>query len=96
MKQIYTVSVTRQGPPLILDLDTIAGDDVVNIQEKADGFAISGNARSDKMGSMEGTSVTVDIGSGTLTATTDNAGDWSVEGADHCRVPQRTRCYGNS
>ena len=79
MKQIYTVSVTRQGPPLTLALDTIAGDDVVNIHEKADGFAISGNARSDKMGSMEGTSVTVDIGSGTLTATTDSAGDWSVE-----------------
>ena len=79
MKQIYTVSVTRQGPTLTLVLATIAGDDVVNIQEKADGFAISGNARSDKMGSMEGTSVTVDIGSGTLTATTDNAGDWSVE-----------------
>ena len=79
MKQIYTVSVTRQGPTLTLGLDTIAGDDVVNIQEKADGFAISGNARSDKMGSMEGTSVTVDIGSGTLTATTDSAGDWSVE-----------------
>ena len=79
MKQIYTVIVTRQGPPLTLALDTIAGDDVVNISEKADGFAISGNARSDKMGSVEGTSVTVDIGSGTLTATTDSAGDWSVE-----------------
>ena len=79
MKQIYTVSVTRQGPPLTLALDTIAGDDVVNISEKADGFAISGNARSDKMGSMEETSVTVGIGSGTLTATTDSAGDWSVE-----------------
>ena len=79
MKQIYTVIVTRQGPPLTLALDTIAGDDVVNISEKADGFAISGNTRSDKMGSMEGTSVTVDIGSGTLTATTDSAGDWSVE-----------------
>ncbi len=79
MKQIYTVSVTRQGLPFTLGLDTIAGDDVVNISEKADGFAISGNARSDKMGSMEGTSVTVDIGSGTLTATTDSAGDWSVE-----------------
>ena len=79
MKQIYTVIVTRQGLPLTLVLDTIAGDDVVNISEKADGFAISGNARSDKMGSMEGTSVTVDIGSGTLTATTDSAGDWSVE-----------------
>ena len=79
MKQIYTVSVTRQGPPLTVNLETIAGDDVVNISEKADGFAISGNARSDKMGSMEGTSVTVDIGNGTLTATTDSAGDWSVE-----------------
>ena len=73
------MSVTRQGPPLTLALDTIAGDDVVNISEKADGFAISGNARSDKMGSMEETSVTVGIGSETLTATTDSAGDWSVE-----------------
>ena len=79
MKQIYTVIVTRQGPPLTVNLDTIAGGNVVNISEKADGFAISGNARSDKMGSMGGTSVTVGIGSGTLTATTDSAGDWSVE-----------------
>ena len=79
MKQTYTVIVTRQGPPFTVSLDTIAGDDVVNIREKADGFTISGSAGSDKMGSMQGTSVMVDIGSGTLTATTDSAGDWSVE-----------------
>ena len=78
MKQIYTVSVTRQGPPLTLDLDTIAGEDVVNIQEKADGFAISGYAGHDEMGSMDESTVMVDIGGETLTATTDSAGEWSV------------------
>ena len=78
MKQIYTVSVTRQGPPLTLDLDTIAGEDVVNIQEKADGFAISGYAGHDEMGSMDESTVMVDIGGETLTATTDSTGEWSV------------------
>ena len=79
MKQIYTVSVTRPGPPLSLAVDTIAGDDVVNIQEKAEGFAISGSVRDDKMASMDDASVTVDIAGETLTATSGSDGTWSVD-----------------
>ena len=79
MKQIYAVSVTRPGPPLSLAVDTIAGDDVVNIQEKAEGFAISGSVRDDKMAGMDDASVTVDIAGETLTATSGSDGTWSVD-----------------
>ena len=39
-KQIYSASIMRQGPPFSLTVDTIAGDDVVNIREKAGGFTV--------------------------------------------------------
>ena len=71
----YTVTVQAAGA-LALSLDTIAGDDAVNIAEKAAGFAISGDT-----GSEAGVSVTVAIGTGSLSATSaDNAGTatWSV------------------
>ena len=60
---------------LVLNLDTIAGDDVVNIAEKATGFTISGDT-----GPEAGVSVSVQIGSTTLTATSAGAGTatWSV------------------
>ena len=77
-KQIYSASVTRQGPPFSLTVDTVAGDDVVNIREKADGFTVSGDAESEEMGGVAGASVTVVVGTETLTATSDNAGLWSV------------------
>ena len=79
MKQIYTVSVIRQGPPLTLDLDTIAGDDVVNIRDKADGFAVRGHTEGIEISGTDRVSVTVNIGKETLTATSDSVGEWSVD-----------------
>ena len=69
----YTVTVAAAGA-LVLNLDTIAGDDTVNIAEKAAGFAISGDT-----GSEGGVSVTVTVGSTPLTATSDSGGAWSVD-----------------
>ena len=68
----YTVTVAAAGT-LALTLDTIAGDDTVNIAEKAAGFAISGDT-----GSQGGVSVTVTVGTTDLTATSAAAGAWSV------------------
>ena len=69
----YTVTVAAAGT-LVLNLDTIAGDDTVNIAEKAAGFAISGDT-----GSQGGVSVTVTVGTTELTATSDSGGAWSVD-----------------
>ena len=71
---VPAVSVTNaDDEPLVLTLDAIAGDDTVNIAEKAAGFAISGAT-----GSQGGVSVTVTVGTTELTATSDSAGAWSV------------------
>ena len=60
--------------PLQLTIDFVTGDDLINIQEKADGFAITGQAMM-----IENVAITVVIGaSGDLTATTDSGGNWSV------------------
>ncbi len=70
-----TVTVQAAGT-LVLSVDAITGDDVVNIAEKAAGFAITGGT-----GSEGGVSVTVTIGSTTLTATssaTSGTATWSV------------------
>ena len=70
-----TVTVEAAGT-LALSLDTIAGDDTVNIAEKAAGFAIEGNT-----GSEAGVSVSVQVGTATLNATSadDNGtATWSV------------------
>ena len=69
----FTVTVAAAGT-LVLTLDTIAGDDTVNIAEKAAGFAISGAT-----GSEGGVSVTVTVGGTQLTATSDSGGAWSVD-----------------
>ncbi len=71
----FTVTVQAAGA-LALILDTIAGDDTVNIAEKAAGFAISGAT-----GSQGGVSVTVTVGTTELTATSTAAGAWSVDAA---------------
>ena len=63
----------RRPGTLALTLDAIAGDNTVNIAEKAAGFAISGDT-----GSEGGVSVTVTVGSTPLTATSDSGGAWSV------------------
>ena len=69
----FTVTVQAAGA-LALTLDTMAGDDTVNIAEKAAGFAISGAT-----GSEGGVNVTVTVGSTPLTATSDSGGAWSVD-----------------
>ena len=70
----FTVTVQAAGA-LALNLDTIAGDDTVNIAEKAAGFAISGDT-----GSEAGVSVSVTIGTESpLTATSGSGGAWSVD-----------------
>ena len=61
------------APALGLSLDAVAGDDVVNIAEKAAGFVISGAT-----GSESGARVTVEVGSGSLAATSGGGGAWSV------------------
>ena len=60
---------------LKLNVDPIAGDDTVNIAEKAAGFAIAGDT-----GAQGGVSVTVQVGAETLTATssTGDPAAWSV------------------
>ncbi len=71
----HTVTVQTAGS-LVLNVDTIASDDTVNIAEKAEGFVISGDT-----GTEAGVSVTVQVGTGTLSATsTDASGTatWSV------------------
>ena len=69
----FTVTVQPVGT-LALTLDAIAGDDVVNVAEKAAGFAITGAT-----GSESGVTVSVTVGSQSpLTATTDGAGAWTV------------------
>ena len=55
--------------------DDIAGDDTINIAEKANGFPISG-----KTGAESGVTVTVNIGGTPVgTATSEAGGDWSVD-----------------
>ena len=69
----FTVAVQPAGT-LSLSLDTIADDDIVNVAEKASGFAITGAT-----GTESGVTVSVTVGSGSaLTATTDGAGAWTV------------------
>ena len=72
--QIDDVRLFAQ-PKLALNLDTIAGDDTINIAEKAAGFTISGDT-----GSEGGASVTVTVGTMELTATSASAdpATWSV------------------
>ena len=72
---VATVPVTNVDDEVLpLSLDTIAGDDGVNIAEKAAGFAISG-----AIGSVGGVSVTVTVGMQELTATSAGDGSWTVD-----------------
>ena len=68
-----TIATPAIAPTLPLTLDAIAGDDAINIQEKADGFVITGDT-----GTVSGASVTVTVGTQTFTATSDSSGAWSV------------------
>ena len=64
---------TQGATALPLTLGTIAGDDVVNIAEKALGFLISGTT-----GTVSGASLTVTVGATELSATSRANGAWSV------------------
>ena len=67
-------AVAAQGAAALpLTLGTIAGDDVVNIAEKALGFLVSGTT-----GTVSGASVTVSVGATELSATSRANGAWSV------------------
>ena len=70
----YTVTVQATGT-LALNVHAIAGDNTVNIAEKAAGFGIGGDT-----GTETGVGVSVKIGSTNLTATSSNAdpATWSV------------------
>ena len=68
-----TVTVSPAGT-LLLTLDAIAGDDTVNIAEKAAGFSIGGAT-----GTESGVSVTVTVGTTELTPPRPPAAAWSVD-----------------
>ena len=72
-----TATVTVQtAESLALNVGAIAGDDIINITEKAAGFDISGDT-----GTEAGVAVTVQVGTATLSATSaDDSGTatWSV------------------
>ena len=70
----FTVTVRTAGA-LELRLNSIAGDNRVNIAEKAAGFTVAGDT-----GSKGGAAVTVTVGDAELTATSANANPatWSV------------------
>ena len=61
---------------IALTVPAIAGDNKINIAEKAAGFAISGDT-----GSVTGVTVTVKVGTQTFSATSDTAdpAEWSVD-----------------
>ena len=70
----FTVAVQAAGA-LVLNLDAVATDNTINIDEKAAGFSIGGDT-----GSEAGVSVTVTVGTTELTATSAEAdpATWSV------------------
>ena len=74
-RAMTTVTVVPTGT-LVLNVNAIAVDGTVNIDEKAAGFAISGNT-----GAVGGVTVTVTVGTTDLTATSsnDNPAIWSVD-----------------
>ena len=67
-----SVSVSPAGT-LALSVDPIAGDDIVNAEEKSTGFSIAG-----RTGFEPGTSVTVTIDSVQFTAISEDGGAWSI------------------
>ena len=71
----FTVTVQAAGN-LVLNVAAIAGDNTVNIAEKAAGFSIGGDT-----GAEAGVTVTVTVGTAELTATSADAdpATWSVD-----------------
>ncbi|WP_318591368.1 Ig-like domain-containing protein [Enterobacter kobei] len=68
----HTVNVESVLPGVIIN--TVAGDDVINIAEHAQAQIISGSAT----GAAAGDKVTVTLGGQTYTTVLDAAGNWSV------------------
>ena len=77
-----TVTVQPAGT-LSLTMRDVAGDDVVNSGEHATGFLLGGTT-----GTVDGVSVTVKIGSNTLTATSATGGAWSVGVPPNASLPR--------
>ena len=72
---VAAVSISnRDDDPLPLTMDPVAGDDVINIEEKAGGVLISGAT-----GSIEGVSVSVRVGTEEQSSTSGVDGRWSVQ-----------------
>ena len=71
LSEPLTITIEDDDEPLALTVSAVAGDDTINIAEKAAGFDIAGTGTA-------GASVTVTLG-GTVrgTATADNDGAWS-------------------
>ena len=67
----FDITVNPAGA-LTLVVDDVAGDNTVNIAEKADGFSISGHT-----GSEAGVAVTVTLGTETFTAATSAKVGWT-------------------
>ena len=63
---------------LSVALETIADDDIVNAAEHGLGFAISGTVTTGGSVTVDGASVTVEVGATELMATTASDGTWSV------------------
>jgi len=68
----HTLTVDVTVP--VVTINTVAGDDVINIAEHAQAHIISGTAT----GAAAGDKVTVTIGGQTYTTVLDAAGNWSV------------------
>ena len=73
----FTVQVLSEGM-LSVALETIADDDIVNAAEHGLGFVISGTVTTGASVTVDGASVTVEVGATELTATTASDGTWSV------------------
>ena len=73
----FTVQVLSAGM-LSVALETIADDDIVNAAEHGLGFAISGTVTAGGSVTVDGASVTVEVGATELMATTASDGTWSV------------------
>ena len=72
-EDVTFVLLVQPAGTLVLNVDAVAGDNTIIISEKAAGFSVTGNT-----GTETGASVDVSIGSGSLSATSDSSGEWSV------------------
>ena len=81
-------------PALSTSIDTVTGDDGLNIREKADGFSITGKVLDDKSDAMSNASVTVEIVGETLTAA-GNPADSLTGHAVENTTPPGERCAGS-